>query len=161
MTVWTPAYIGIGSNLTDPPAQVESAFAALAALPQTRLVLRSSLYPSQPFGPVPQDDYINAVAGLLTGLGPQQLLQSLHAIEAAQGRQRSVRWGPRTVDLDLLVHGRQRLEDGQLTLPHPGIAQRNFVLYPLAEIASELGIPGLGQVGELASRVSDQGIRRL
>lgn len=161
MTVWTPAYIGIGSNMANPPAQVAAAFAALAVLPDTRLVLRSSLYQSRPFGPEPQDDYVNAVAGLLTQLAAQQLLAELHNIETAHGRQRRVRWGPRTLDLDLLVHGQQRSADAQLILPHPGIAERNFVLYPLAEIASELCIPGVGRVAVLASRVSDQGIRRL
>ena len=161
MIVWTPAYIGIGSNLSDPVAQVEAAFLALDAVPQTRLVLRSPLYRSRPFGPVPQDDYVNAVAGVLTGLTPHQLLAALRAIETAQGRERSVRWGPRTLDLDLLVQGQQRCEDETLTLPHPGIAGRNFVLYPLADIAKDLQIPGVGRVAQLAAQVSEQGISLL
>ena len=161
MIVWTPAYIGIGSNLSDPVAQVDAAFLALASVPQTRLVLRSPLYRTRPFGLVPQADYVNAVAGVLTGLTPHQLLSELRAIETAQGRERSVRWGPRTLDLDLLVQGQQRCEDEVLTLPHPGIAERNFVLYPLADIAKDLHIPGVGRVGQLAAQVSDQGISLL
>ena len=161
MIAWTPAYIGIGSNLSDPVAQVEAAFLALAAVPQTRLVLRSPLYRTQPFGPVPQDDYVNAVAGVLTGLTPHQLLTALRDIETAQGRQRSVRWGPRTLDLDLVVQGQQRCEDDTLTLPHPVIAERNFVLFPFADIAKDLHIPGVGRVAQLAARVSEQGISLL
>jgi 2-amino-4-hydroxy-6-hydroxymethyldihydropteridine diphosphokinase len=158
---WWPAYVGLGSNLDDPPRQLERAFAALAQLPQTRLVLRSPWYRTAPFGPVIQPHFLNAVAGLLTRLAPEALLQQLRAIEQAQGREAvRERWGPRPIDLDLLVHGRERRSDVALTLPHPGIPERNFVLYPLRDLAPDLEVPGLGTVRELAARVTAEGIER-
>ena len=157
--LWQPAYIGVGSNLDDPQAQVRRAFAKLAELPSTRVILTSPIYVSRPFGPVAQPDYVNAVAGILTQLEPHALLDGLHLIEAAQGRPKErERWGPRIIDLDVLVYGRQRLADPRLTLPHPGIVERNFVLYPLADIAPDLDIPGLGRVIELKGRVTSEGI---
>jgi 2-amino-4-hydroxy-6-hydroxymethyldihydropteridine diphosphokinase len=161
MTAWQPAYVAIGSNQQEPRAQVARAFDALARLPDTRLVARSRLYVTQPFGPVAQDDFINAAAGLLTQLPPHALLEALRAIETSQGRVRTQRWGPRTLDLDLLVHGRARLADDVLTLPHPGIVERNFVLYPLADIAPQLDVPGMGRVADLAARIGDGGLRAL
>jgi 2-amino-4-hydroxy-6-hydroxymethyldihydropteridine diphosphokinase len=159
--LWQPAYIGVGSNLDDPRAQVRRAFAKLAELPSTRVILTSPLYISRPFGPVTQPDYANAVAGILTQLEPYALLEGLHSIEVAQGRpQERERWGPRIIDLDVLVYGRQRLTDPQLTVPHPGIVERNFVLYPLADIAPDLDIPGLGRVIELKGRVTSEGIQK-
>lgn len=161
MSVWQPAYVALGSNQGEPIEQVERAFAALAALPDTRLVARSRLWRTPPFGPVAQPDFINAVAGLLTRLEPHALLAQLRRIETAQGRVRGERWGPRTLDLDLLVHGTARVADEALTVPHPGIAARAFVLYPLAELAPALEVPGVGRVAALASRVTQQGIRAL
>jgi 2-amino-4-hydroxy-6-hydroxymethyldihydropteridine diphosphokinase len=164
MDLWHPAYIGVGSNLDDPHAQLTRAFTKLAELPKTRVVLTSPLYVSQPFGPVQQPEFVNAVVGVLTQLDPPTLLASLRALETAQGRpglgQRE-RWGPRVIDLDVLVYGRERRNDPDLTLPHPGIVERNFVLYPLADIAPDLEIPGLGRVTELKGRVTSAGIRRL
>ena len=149
-----PAYVALGSNLDDPRAQVERAFGALAGLRQTRLVLRSSLYSSTPLGPVAQPDFVNAVAGLLTEIEPDALLAALKDLEARLGRARPVvRWGPRRIDLDLLVHGAARSATDALQLPHPGIAERAFVLAPLAEIAPDLEVPGLGRVRELLSHV--------
>jgi 2-amino-4-hydroxy-6-hydroxymethyldihydropteridine diphosphokinase len=159
MDLWHPAYIGVGSNLDDPRAQVLSAFAELAKLPSTRVIVTSPIYRSRPFGPVKQPDFANAVAGVLTQLEPRALLASLHSIEAAQGRpEQRERWGPRVIDLDVLVYGRERFDDPELTLPHPGIVERNFVLYPLADIAPDLDIPGLGRVTELKGRVTSEGI---
>jgi 2-amino-4-hydroxy-6-hydroxymethyldihydropteridine diphosphokinase len=161
MSLWHPAYIGVGSNLDDPGAQVRRACAKLAELPSTRLVLTSPIYVSSPFGPVKQPDFANAVAGILTQLDPLALLAGLHSIEAAQGRPKErERWGPRVIDLDVLVYGRERLADPRLTLPHPGIVERNFVLYPLADIAPDLDIPGLGRVIELKGRVTSEGIHQ-
>lgn len=164
MDLWHPAYIGVGSNLDDPHAQLTRAFSKLAELPDTRVVLTSPVYISQPFGPVSQPDFANAVVGLLTQLEPLALLAKLRALEAAQGRpepgQRQ-RWGPRVIDLDVLVYGRERLNDPDLTIPHPGIVERNFVLYPLADIAPDLEIPGLGRVTELKGRVTSAGLRRV
>jgi 2-amino-4-hydroxy-6-hydroxymethyldihydropteridine diphosphokinase len=159
MTPLTPAYIGIGSNQADPPRQLDAALRAIGQLPGTRLVCVSRRYQSRPFGPVAQPDFLNAVAGVLTTLDAPALLAALRGVEEAQGRVRSVRWGPRTLDLDLLVHGQTRLESPELTLPHPGIVERNFVLYPLADIAPDLEIAGVGRVATLAARVDGAGIR--
>ena len=154
-----PAYVGLGSNLQDPAAQVRAAFDALAGLPRTRLVGRSSLYGSRPMGPVAQPDFCNAVAGLLTELDAATLLAALRTIEQRCGRERSAeRWGPRVIDLDLLVYGEERSADPHLTLPHPGIAERNFVLRPLCEIAPDLLVPGVGRVMALAAKLSADGL---
>jgi len=161
MTAWQPAYVALGSNQREPEDQLRRAFDALATVRATRLVVRSRLWRTPPFGPVAQPDFINAVAGLLTQLSPHELLAELRAIETAQGRVRGVRWGPRTLDLDLLVHGTARVDDAELTVPHPGIAERAFVLYPLAELAPALEVPGVGRVDVLAARVDGQDIRAL
>jgi len=162
MDRWQPAYIGVGSNLEDPRAQVLAALERLGDLPKTHLVLASRLYRSHPFGPIAQPDFVNAVAGILTQLDPQTLLSELHAIESAMGRpRRHERWGPRVVDLDLIAYGRERRNEAELTLPHPGIVERNFVLYPLAEIAPDLELPGSGRVADLAAAVTAEGITLL
>jgi 2-amino-4-hydroxy-6-hydroxymethyldihydropteridine diphosphokinase len=158
MTHWIPAYIGIGSNLGDSLARVHAAFDALANVTRTQLVARSPLYRTRPFGPVSQGDFINAVAGVLTQLSALELLAALRGIESAAGRVRTERWGPRILDLDLLVFGGQRIAEPELTVPHPGIAERGFVLRPLNDIAPTLEIPGLGRVQELLQRLPDDGI---
>ncbi len=157
--MWQPAYIGVGSNLDDPAQQVRRALERLAELPRTQRVLVSPLYGSSPFGPVSQPSYVNAAAGLLTQLEPLALLEQLRAIEQAFGRpaQRE-RWGPRVIDLDLLIYGRVQQQTPELTLPHPGIVQRNFVLYPLADIAPALEVPGVGRAADLRRAVSAEGI---
>ena len=161
-TRWIPAYVALGSNLDDPQAQLARAFAALAGLPGSRLVLRSSLYRSPPFGPIAQPEFVNAVAGLLTTREPNALLAELKALEAALGRETPVvRWGPRRIDLDLLVHGTSRIDDPDLKLPHAGLHERAFVLVPLAEIAPELEVPGLGRVKSLAGRVDASGLVKI
>jgi 2-amino-4-hydroxy-6-hydroxymethyldihydropteridine diphosphokinase len=160
--IWQPAYIGLGSNLNDPRAQVLDAVGRVGALPTTRVVLSSPLYSSRPFGPVPQPDFVNAVIGVLTQLPPDVLLERLRALEAAMGRpEQREHWGPRVIDLDVLSYGRERRSDPTLTLPHVGIVERNFVLYPLADIAPELDLPGLGRVTELKGRVTSEGLRLL
>jgi 2-amino-4-hydroxy-6-hydroxymethyldihydropteridine diphosphokinase len=159
---WQPAYIGLGSNLEDPGAQVLRACAALDRLPATRLVTRSPLYGSKPFGPVAQPDFVNAVAGVLTQLDSHTLLGELLALERSLGRPTErERWGPRIIDLDLLIYGRERREEPNLTLPHPGIVERNFVLYPLCDLAPDLEVPGLGRVAELKGRLAPLGLERL
>lgn len=147
--------MAVGSNLDDPEVQVRAAFAALASLPGTRLVARSSCWRNPAVGPGPQPDFVNAVAGLLTRLAPAELLAALLGIERRQGRDRSsgVRWGPRRIDLDLLVHGTTVLDSADLVLPHPRMASRNFVLFPLLEIAPGLDVPGHGPVAQLAARL--------
>jgi len=161
VNLWRPAYVGIGSNLDDPPARVRAALAALAELPGARLIASSSLWWSAPFGPVVQPDFCNAVAALLTTLEAREFFASLRGLETRLGRTPPrERWGPRRIDLDLLAFAGERSVYPDLVLPHPGIVERNFVLYPLAEIAPDLQLPGLGRVAELAARTSTQGIRR-
>ena len=124
---WVPAYVALGSNLDQPHLQIERAFAGLGSLPQSRLVLRSNLYRSQPMGPVAQPDFVNAVAGLLTQLDARTLLQQLRTLEVTLGRAAPVvRWGPRLIDLDLLVHGATRIAEFEITVPHAGLAERAF-----------------------------------
>ena len=160
--IWQPAYIGLGSNLQDPKAQILRACQALQAIASTRFVRISPRYRSKPFGPVPQPDFVNAVAGVLTRLDSRTLLGELLALERALGRPAErERWGPRIIDLDLLVYGRERREEPDLTLPHRGIVERNFVLYPLCDLAPDLDVPGLGRVAELKGRLASEGLERL
>jgi 2-amino-4-hydroxy-6-hydroxymethyldihydropteridine diphosphokinase len=156
--LWRPAYIGIGSNLNDPAVQIGAAFERLQNLPDSQLTARSPWYRSQPMGPQNQPDFINAVAGLLTRLDAKALLEGLLGIERDMGRQRGERWGARIIDLDLLWIAGVDGEVPGLSLPHPGICERNFVLYPLADIAPTLQIPNLGVVAQLKTRVGSEGI---
>lgn len=160
MSASTRAWIGLGGNLDQPTRQVGAALDSLAALPDTRLEGRSRLYGSRPMGPPDQPDYVNAVARLVTTLAPHPLLDALQAIETRAGRERGgTRWGPRTLDLDLLLYGNAICADERLTLPHPGIGERPFVLVPLAELDPELSIPGLdATVATLAQRVDRSGL---
>jgi 2-amino-4-hydroxy-6-hydroxymethyldihydropteridine diphosphokinase len=159
---WTPAYVALGSNLSGPRRRVEAAFEALAGLTGSRLVLRSSLWRSAPMGPQDQPAFVNAAAGLVTTMSPHAFLECLKSLEQALGKtEPAVRWGPRVIDLDLLVFGELKLDEPEITLPHPGLHQRNFVLYPLSEIAAELWVPGLARVRRLCERVSAAGIERL
>ncbi len=159
---WRPAYVGLGSNLDGPALQVKKTFALLAGIPQTRLVLRSSLYRSAPFGGIEQPDFVNAVAALLTQLSPHDLLSELKRIEREQGRVRGeTRWGPRVLDLDILVYSDVTIEDDVLIVPHPGISERNFVLLPLVEIAPHLVIPGLGVVSSIDVIAGEPSISRI
>ena len=159
---WHPAYIALGSNLNEPREQVARGFEHLATLPTTRLIARSPLYGSVPFGPVEQGDFVNAVAAVLTQLEPLDLLRALKRLESELGREQPiVRWGPRLIDLDLVVYADHRIDSPDLTIPHAGITQRNFVLYPLRDLAPDLAVPGHGVVRTLASLVSPAGLRRL
>ena len=159
---WFPAYVGIGSNLKMPAKQIEGAFERLGKMADTRLVSRSSLYRSAPLGGIEQPEFVNAVAGLLTTLSAHELLSALHDIERRQGRERDrTRWGPRVLDLDLLVYGAEVLDESGITVPHPGIAERNFVLLPLAEIAPQLVIPALGRVAGIAVNKDEPSISRI
>jgi 2-amino-4-hydroxy-6-hydroxymethyldihydropteridine diphosphokinase len=155
------AYVALGSNLRDPARQVRSGLEALARLPETRLVTRSSLYRTAPVGKPDQPDFINAVARLDTDLEPEALLQRLLDIERQHARVRGERNGPRTLDLDLLLHGECRIESPGLTVPHPRMHERAFVLAPLAEIAPDLDIPGRGNVRALLAGLQAQGVARL
>lgn len=164
----TIAYVGLGANLDDPHAQLRQAVDELAALADSNLLTVSSFYRSTPLllpnqPPEPQPDYINAVAKLETTLEPLRLLDALQAIENAHGRQRGTRrWAARTLDLDILLYGNQQLDDERLRVPHVGVAVRNFVLYPLAELAStQLHISGLGKLADLLDRCSEQGLEKI
>jgi len=160
--MWSPAYVAIGSNLSNPAQQVASAFDRLASVRETLLVSRSRLYRSVPLGPQDQPQFINACAGLLTQMAAEALLAVLRDIELAMGKvPPPVRWGPRVIDLDLLMVGSERREGPGLTLPHPGMHERNFVLYPLADIAPSLRVPGKGRVSDLAQSVGQQGLELL
>jgi 2-amino-4-hydroxy-6-hydroxymethyldihydropteridine diphosphokinase len=159
---WMPAYVALGSNLDDPARQVERAFDALAGLPYSKLVARSPCYRSPPMGSVEQPDFVNAVAGMLTQLEPSQLLQQLKLLESQLGRSAPVvRWGPRRIDLDLLMHGGAVVDEPGLTLPHPGIAERAFVLVPLADVAPEVIVAGRGRVRSLLAGVDVRSLERL
>lgn len=147
---WFPVYVGIGSNLDDPEQHAAQAITDLRALSNCFLTAVSSLYRSAPMGPADQPDYINAVAALLTTLAPHDFLDELQKIEIRHGRQRDgERWGPRTLDLDLLIFGGRQIADERLTVPHTGIAERIFVLLPLCELAPQLDAPGMGTVSAL------------
>jgi 2-amino-4-hydroxy-6-hydroxymethyldihydropteridine diphosphokinase len=134
-------FIGLGSNLREPQTQLQSALKALGAVPLTRLTGNSSFYCSAAIGPGEQPDYINAVAELETTLDAQTLLDHLQAIEVQHGRERSLRWGARTLDLDILLFGNEQIDSPRLTVPHPRMAERNFVLQPLAELQPDLQLP--------------------
>jgi 2-amino-4-hydroxy-6-hydroxymethyldihydropteridine diphosphokinase len=152
---WWPAYIGIGSNLESPEDQVRQAIAALGNLPRSILVSASGFYRSAPMGPSDQPDFINAVAAILTQTNPRELLQQLQDIERKQGRERSgERWGPRTLDLDLLAYGGEIINEDDLILPHPRIGDRNFVLLPWQEIAPNYRVPGRTDVAAMAAGIS-------
>jgi len=155
-------YIGLGSNLATPLEQLRSALAALAALPQTQLVAQSSFYASDPLGPADQPRYVNAVAALDSELSPLHLLDALQTIELEQGRTRKAeRWGPRTLDLDILLFGERQLDEPRLTVPHYHMHARAFVLYPLAEIAPDLQLPDGRTLAELLDACPFVGLERL
>jgi 2-amino-4-hydroxy-6-hydroxymethyldihydropteridine diphosphokinase len=154
------AYIALGANLGDTRAALDAAFVAIAGLPGTTLSAASSLYRTVPIdadGP----DYLNAVVQVQTDLAPQALLAALHAIESSLGRERPFHNAPRTLDLDLLLHGARRIATPALTLPHPRLHERAFVLRPLAEIAPRCVVPGAGVVSELLERVANQRVDKL
>ena len=154
-------YIGLGSNLANPETQVLSAQQDLAKLPLTQHIAMSSLYKSPPMGPKDQPDYINAVVALETSLSPNDLLSQLQGIEQQHGRVRQRHWGERTLDLDILLYGDEQINEPHLHVPHKGIAERAFVLYPLAEIAPNLLIPKFGHITELLASCPKDGLERL
>jgi len=155
------AWLGLGANLGDPVAQVERALLQIAALPETRLIARSLLYRSDPVGPPGQPDYCNAVCAIETALAPEALLDAVLAIEVDNGRTRDgVRWTARRLDIDLLHVDGIVCDTARLSLPHPQLQLRNWVLVPLLEIAPTLQIPGVGAVAALAAQVGDGGLSR-
>lgn len=155
------AFIGVGSNLEEPQAQVSRALEALGCLPQSRLVAHSSLYRSAPVGYLEQPDFINAVAQIETGLAPRELLDALLVLEHECGRTREFRNAPRTLDLDILLYGDLRHHEHGLTVPHPQMHVRAFVLQPLLEIAPDCVIPGIGAAAEAMRQCMDQQLERI
>ncbi len=158
------AYIGLGANVGDAAATLAAAMRDIDALPSTVLAARSSLYRTPAWGVTDQPDFVNAVVAIDTRLAPRPLLDALLDIERRFGRDRgreAGRWGPRTLDLDLLLHGNAAFEEPGLTVPHPRIAERAFVLVPLAQIAPSLDIPGRGRVSDLLARVDATGIEAI
>jgi 2-amino-4-hydroxy-6-hydroxymethyldihydropteridine diphosphokinase len=151
-------YVGIGSNLNGPVDQVTCALDELGEIPDSCCFACSRLYSSKPMGPPDQPDYVNAVAGLSTRLGAYDLLGQLQRIEDAHGRVRKAHWGPRTLDLDLLLYGEQVIDTPKLKVPHPGLHLRPFVLYPLQEIApAALHVPGRGILNKLVEQCPEPG----
>lgn len=152
------AYVGLGSNLADPRAQIERALQNLARMPRSRLLLRSRLYRSAPWGVLDQPEFVNAAAAIETALPPRELMQAMLAIEREAGRDRSgERWGPRVLDLDLLLYGALTLDEPALRVPHPHLHERAFVLLPLAEIAPHLEVPGRGPISTLLAHLDASG----
>lgn len=177
--VYTDAYIGLGSNLDNPETQIRLAIEGLKALPASRYILDSGLYMSRPMvsegNGSDQPDYYNAVARIETALKPLELLDCLQAIENRQGRVRDEYWGPRTIDLDMLLYGQKQIDDVRLKVPHPGLCEREFVLYPLlrlggllgagsimsGSLVSELEIPGHGKLEDVIQACPENGIKYL
>jgi 2-amino-4-hydroxy-6-hydroxymethyldihydropteridine diphosphokinase len=156
------AYIGLGSNLSDPRAQVINAAKAIGNIVESNVITLSSLYLSKPMGPQDQDDYINAVIAIETSLSALELLDALQSIENSAGRVRKDnRWGARILDCDILLYGSESIENARLTIPHYGMKLREFVLLPLAEIAPSLHLPDGSSISELASEISNNGIVKL
>jgi 2-amino-4-hydroxy-6-hydroxymethyldihydropteridine diphosphokinase len=150
------AFIGLGANLGDPKTAIGAAFASLGQLPGTRLLRTAPLYGSSPIGPPGQPDYVNTAAEIETDLEPSALLLALKAVERALGRTDSVRWGPRAIDLDILMYGDARETKRALVIPHPELAKRRFVLTPLADLAPDRMVPGFdATVRELLLRLDD------
>lgn len=155
------AYVALGSNLQDPEQQVLRAFEELNGLPQTRVVAKSALYRTTPVGYDNQPDFVNAAAEVSTELEPLALLRALLALETAHGRERPFPNAPRVLDLDLLFYDDLAMHDPELTLPHPRLHERGFVLFPLADIAPDLTVPGKGTVRALLEALPDQGVQRM
>ncbi|WP_462379486.1 2-amino-4-hydroxy-6-hydroxymethyldihydropteridine diphosphokinase [Pseudomonas sp. Marseille-QA0892] len=153
------AYVGLGSNLSDPPAQLRTAMQALSSIQGAELIRSSSLYGSDPLGPSDQPRYVNAVVALETTLSPIALLDALQSIEQQHGRVRKAeRWGPRTLDLDILLFGNQTIDEPRLTVPHYHMHARPFVLYPLSEIAPELALPNGDSLAEWLEKCPSDGL---
>ena len=161
MSAVTRAYVGLGSNLDDPCAQLDRALAALATTPGVVLRDVSSYYRTAPWGETQQPDFLNAVAVIDTMLSPEALLDELRRIETVAGRRRERRWGPRTLDMDLLIHGNAVRDTAHLQLPHPRMHERAFVLAPLAELAPDLSLGEHGSVAQALARIGHEGVERL
>lgn len=157
----TQVFIGLGSNLEDPIQQVTTAFNALANIPHSTLIKTSALYQSTAVGPEGQPDYINAAAHIETELSPESLLDELQSIENAHQRKRIIRWGPRTLDLDILLYGGENIATERLTIPHPELCHRNFVMQPLLDLDSQICLPDGRKLATLLPIIGLSGLTRL
>ena len=157
----TLAYVGLGANIGEPRRQLQAALRELGKLPKTRVSASSGFYRSAPLGHVRQPEFLNAVAELDTGLDAEDLLAGLLAIESAHGRTRSFAGAPRTLDLDLLLYGGASISSARLTVPHPRMHERAFVLKPLAEIAPDIAVPGKGKARDLLAACLHQRAERI
>lgn len=161
MSKGAEAWIGLGSNLEEPLQQLASAVTALATLPRTTLLGQSPFYRSRPMGPQDQPDFVNGVVLLNTSLSAEALLDELQRVEHLHGRVRERRWGPRTLDLDLLLYGRDTIATERLTVPHPGIAERDFVMRPMLDIDPAASLPDGRRIDELLALCADNHLQRL
>lgn len=157
----TDVFIGLGSNQADPSAQLAGAVARLAALPKTELVAQSPFYRSKPVGPQEQPDFVNGAVWLRTELSPLELLDQLQTIEQAHGRKRIQHWGPRTLDLDLLLYGHETIASERLSVPHAELANRDFVLQPLLDLEPGLALPDGRTVAQLRQQCPDNHLQKL
>ncbi|MCK0106984.1 2-amino-4-hydroxy-6-hydroxymethyldihydropteridine diphosphokinase [Marinobacter sp. S0848L] len=157
----TDVYVGLGSNLENPTAQLARAVMELARLPRTTLQAQSPFYASRPVGPQDQPDFVNGAVKLSTGLSPHQLLDHLQAIEQTHGRERLRHWGPRTLDLDVLLFGSEVLNDERLTVPHAELPNRDFALQPLLDLDPELQLPDGRRIDQLRAQCPDNQLRKL
>ncbi|MDW2744321.1 2-amino-4-hydroxy-6-hydroxymethyldihydropteridine diphosphokinase [Atlantibacter subterraneus] len=154
-------YLAIGSNLASPLEQVNAALAALAEIPESQLVAVSDFYRTPPLGPQDQPDYLNAAVALETALAPEALLDHTQRIELQQGRERKAhRWGPRTLDLDIMLFGEMQIDTPRLTVPHYDMKNRAFMLLPLAQIAPDLRFPDGDKLSDLLANLDPSGISR-
>jgi 2-amino-4-hydroxy-6-hydroxymethyldihydropteridine diphosphokinase len=155
-------YVGLGSNQEDPVAQILEAVDELEMIPDSILASRSSLYRGKPMGPADQPDYVNAVVAMDTLLSAENFLQELTRIEDLQGRERDgEKWGPRIIDLDLLMYGKQKINTPDLTVPHPGMHERDFVIIPLSELAGDINVPGQGRLTSLINNCENHSLKKL
>lgn len=157
----TIAFLGLGSNLDSPLDQLTNAIKAINTIPSTSLIQTSSFYKNRPVGPRDQPDFLNAVASIDTGLSPQKLLDHMQGIETQQGRKRHIRWGARTLDLDILLFGDDIINTTRLVIPHPELHKRAFVIHPLYEIAPELEIPGQGPLKDLFQNIDTNDMEKI
>jgi|SRR5690554_1626091 len=154
-------FIALGANLDHPHQTLLDAIDTLSHLPQLKHLVASSLYRSSPMGPVDQPDYVNAVACAETSLTPIQLLDLLQAVEHDFGRKREIHWGPRTLDLDILLYGREQINQPRLTIPHPGLSERDFVLVPLVELAPDLILPDGRDITSLLNAMAHHDLQKI
>lgn len=159
--VYTGIYIGLGSNINQPYLQIKNAITALNNLPETKVLMDSGYFKSRPMGPEDQPDYVNAVIELQTTMNATELLQHCQLIEQQQGRIKKRHWGERTIDLDILLYAEQRMDSDDLTVPHPGICQRDFVYLPLLKLNAEIEIPGKGLLHDIVQAAGIQALTTL